>query len=387
MNIDKKMKICIITICILGLTGCNKTININLNKEEINVANEENVSNNSTDPFENLFSFYFKVDEYNLHMNMTLQELIDDGWLCSVYGNDRVKGDIVLTEVEFIKADSKFMGNLLNPSDYYNTANNCYLSKVIFDQTTSKITLPKDIILNTSKKEEVIKKYGEPNSEIPVDNKEQTIYIYEYDKNETITLTIDDETGIVIDINLNYVKEKDKLMVIPEAISTYQRANTLHGSFDIGEFSLDGIVYKTPIPVTHFLENGWQVIEENIPIPPDNQLESAESIHLAISKNDLILPVTIKNYSTDKKNINDSHVTQIEFNSISPEILTISPNMPANGSKEQLLSIIGTYEYEYNEAAEVDTYQIYFNDTSSALVYIDRTTNQITYFELSNFPK
>lgn len=382
-----KRKLFISIIILLGLTGCNRTVIIDINKEQMNIANEKEVSNDSTDPFKNLFSFHFKIDNNVVYVGMTLQELLDAGWSCNNDSNAMIIGDTSVLDITFTKGNASFIGTILNPSDYYNLASYCLLSQVQLDADNSNIVLPKDIIVGQSKKDDVLEAYGEPNSDVPVEDKDQTLYIYEYDKDETITLTIDDKSDQLVSVTILRIKEKEPLTTVPTNITNYQGATSLQKKLDSTVFSLENTVYKMPVPVIQFINNGWTIEDINEVVSKDMILKSGELVRCHLVKADGSIEVAIKNYSLTKDTILNSYISEIEFTNTSPYTPIISPSLTFVSTKEDVLAVIKNYKYVSSNTETMDVYQIYFTETTSAIIHVDKTTNHVSYFQMANFPE
>lgn len=129
------------------------------------------------------------------------------------------------------------------------------------------IVLPGGIARGEATVESVQEAYGTPSN--IYEGNMYTKLTYETDYNSSIDLYIYKESGVLEDIEIeNFVQPEgfeagEVSEEIPEAVTSYERPETLSEDMTAYEVELDGKVYTLPVPVSVLLEDGWELETEN----------------------------------------------------------------------------------------------------------------------------
>lgn len=141
--------------------ACSKTVIMDLNRPEATVTEKTIITNDSEDPFQNLYNFHFKINDDILHLSMSYGELLEQGWSCGLKPEEQVLGSLGVPAVIFFKDNQSFAGTLLSTSDFYVDASELLLASATLSAELapeSAIILPKDILISEENKDSLTEK-------------------------------------------------------------------------------------------------------------------------------------------------------------------------------------------------------------------------------------
>lgn len=394
------MSAALLVLLIFSFCG-RRTVVIDPNREELNIPSTSVTENNTDNPLKNLFSFSFQAGTEQLSLPVKYKDLIAAGWTCSVAPNEYFLANITVTGVEFTKGNKTLSCMLANQTEKLMSAPETDVIYVILDKSEASSTdakphyiLPKNIAVGEASTEEIEAAYGVPNDTYPSETTEgRTIWMYEYDKNEYIQLSIEDKTQILKTAALYRAKDLPAYTKIPDAIKNYVVPQALPDSVASQSFALDGIVYKMPVPVAHFLENGWtldfydeqkETLTEDT--AADYMLLSNSGLQLLLTKGDQVLPVVVQNFELEDRPAADSFVVDLFLYADSVSDLIVSPGMTFATTKEEVDAVCNAYRYCYKEDNDLDIYWIYVNDFGYVSPVFDHETQKIAYFQFLCVP-
>lgn len=369
----------------------DKTIAMSLNKEETNFKQVSEVSNDSDDPMQNLYSFAFKIDDEMLQLPIDLPDFINSGW----QDNKPIPTD----PFEFIPLDHQtFYKNDIALNVYFNaneefpdSMDQYYLTNVSLaaqDYKKHNVVLPKGIKLGKSTEDDIIETYGDPSETLEdFDEKERYGLLYRYDSKQSILLIMDkDET--LDEIYLSYEKPFKKAE-LPAVLKNEQPLLSLPETISASAVGIDGALYNLPTSMSSFVTHGWQV-EEDTTIPSD-QLQSNK---YRLKKGDYVLVVGVKNYSDLPADINDCHVVSVEFSDDEPYEIVLPAHLEQYQFIDDIRALAAPFKVldEYfggeEEDKHLDFIRIKTSDHSQIQINVDYDNQQKPrYYVLTNYPK
>lgn len=227
---------------------------------------------------DDLFDFQVKIGEAVYQFPMTieafekggaviekdpdeLKQMTDSGSRSTIWFTYPDGSELALKAVNFSKSQQPLSSNYLVGVDI--SSNTSISSDLKFDPS-SNVQFAKGITLGKSTSDEVIEAYG--NYSYILDTT-RTILVYTKDVYATFQFVFEDDvlTEVQIENSICPADFDDSPLVpnTPDLISQYQRPAALGSSICSGVFELDGDLYKLPVPLKAFLENGWKVTEKS----------------------------------------------------------------------------------------------------------------------------
>lgn len=215
--------------------------------------------------------YVMQINDEIYQFPMSYEDLTAMGWVA-----DDVEG----VELEpyqyglfrFERDDVKATVSLVNLGINTLAADSCIVGGMDIDNFDwemgeGSIVLPGGIARGEATVESVQEAYGTPSNTYEGDM--YTKLTYETDYNSSIDLYIYKESGVLEDIEIeNFVQPEgfeagEVSEEIPEAVTSYERPETLSEDMTAYEIELDGKVYTLPVPVSVLLEDGWELETEN----------------------------------------------------------------------------------------------------------------------------
>ena len=373
------------------LSGCSKTIVISPSKEELNITMPTSTpDNNSPDPFDNLFSFSFKAGSEQISLPVQYKDLVASGWTTTILETEHLLGNIFVTGVEFSKGEYTLSCVLANQTPKLLAAPQTDVVLIqlredgLGNEATAPFMLPKNITVGKSLAEEIEAAYGKPNDTYEsMSVSDATIWLYEYDKNEHIQFVIDNKTQVLKIAALYRAQDPLPYTEVPAEIKNYTIPQAISTEL-AQEFSLDEIAYKLPIPVSQFLENGWELVqydEENSSAAADVIPSNYSEQLLLIKDEAYAIPVVVKNYEMEERPASDCYVVDLFLYADYVPTLIVSPNMNFDTTKQEVDAICENYTYCYKEDSGLDIYWIYVSDLGYVSPVFNHETQKIEYFQ------
>ena len=167
---------------------------------------------------------------------------------------------------------------------------------------------------------------------------------------------------------------------VPEYLATYVQPSALGEDTKAPAFSLDGVVYQLPCPVSEFLDNGWTIsAKSQESVGSLNQINNA----LTIQKGDVSLDLTVGNFGTEGALTEHCAVTEIYFyrsdlEGVAADYLQFPGGLNFASTLEEVEAAcpdFNTYEgdgyasFSYNDWETTQAgVSYYFNEVDGALV-------------------
>ncbi len=231
----------------------------------------------SADDAEDLFSFTIDDRKYELPIQVSV--LIDDGWefnddndatiLMSSNSYEFVYLNMPGTTTSISVSVTNFSLDAMELQDCYVTGFS--INRYILDNEGMTGRYYDDyIVLGESTYDDCIDIIGTPSSQS--ENIENGYVVYRMETEsyfEDASAQIGfDEDGVVsyVVLNNNVIPEDfeqaEVQTFVPDYLSNYEAPEALGDDPLSGNFQLDGVVYNLPVPIQVFIDNGWDVDDE-----------------------------------------------------------------------------------------------------------------------------
>ncbi|MGX8850801.1 hypothetical protein [Amedibacillus sp. YH-ame10] len=392
---DKKKYIIIGVLFCAFLLFCFKTLlphdksylmYIDTSKKNITAVKSED--NNSTDNFENLYSFAVKIDNEVLQVPTNLSEFIESGWISKNEIGDDTFEFVPIEHSEFEKNGLKVNVAIEATEVFPLTMDKYYVSSLIINEDLykdNKVEFPKDIVLSSSDKDAILKAYGQPDDIWSYEDEPEKMF-YKYDKNQMIIFTLNDK-GILSEASLLY--EKAKMGLNFAMIDDNQpQLNQLSNEFNGNMYMLDGVVYNLPDKASHLIKNGWSPVgdEEFVADGAD------EALFIDLQKEDQIINVEIRNPNDKPSLLGECYVVSVSIDIAKCENFGFAGGFDKSSTIEdfkQLKENFQTKEVHINKQGDLMTAFRIKTGTSSqveVLMYYENDS-KINGFRISNYPK
>lgn len=128
------------------------------------------------------------------------------------------------------------------------------------------------------------------------------------------------------------------------------------------EFQLNGVNYQVPIEFSYFANNGWSLLEEGVILTP------GESKPLAMSLDDYIIYLNIKNPTNNPLNAEECVVVQISVfdtgNETTNPLFITNDGITLKASYEKMKDVFGVYDVA-EKIGEEYIYTYYYGQTAA----------------------
>ena len=345
---------------------------------------------------DDLYSFQFKCQGIIYKLPMTFKKFCECGW--------KYEGEETALEAydrlpfeKFKNGDMSIQAEIMNLTDADQPIENCYITSFDFlNNASAELILPKNITLNKSTIDDVISAYGNPT----YTHYSEEYATFEYNYNDTgnidfsgnskFTLSFSD--GLLYNIKIqNHKKPRDYIYnhvasdidveVSTEIEKSYSAPSGLGNDIMGSIFSLDNKLYRLPVPVSAFLENGWEIQSEDI----DMTILPKRFYDTYLFKDNQMLRVYIGNTSSYEVGLSACSVTGI---TLSGEFIPfkIQNNITYDMTRENLENALAGTGYQLSEDNLYAEYRWAKENISyeySLVISVDAKTNKVVSIYLS----
>ncbi len=151
-------------------------------------------------------------------------------------------------------------------------AQECVVCGISFDNfywdiTDGEIILPGGIVRGQATLEDIQNTYG-----VPSDTYEGDMYTkltYETDIWETLELTVYNESGVLEEIDLEYLTAPEDFDAgevseeVPAEVAAYEKPEALSDDLTAAQIRIEDQVYELPVPVSTLIADGWTINASN----------------------------------------------------------------------------------------------------------------------------
>lgn len=316
---------------------------------------------------EELSSFDFAVWGVNYQIPMTYGEFVECGWTYDGDDQEMVSGQSYLQGETFAMEDSSVTVDIMNPEASEQPVSQCYIAGFHVDAETREgqgvyVNLPGNIVLQNSVEDDVIAAYGAPKDRY--EQEQQLVLTYEFGLNRTVQLGFDRETGLLMQLNLQNLKNPAGDEMLEHAVSqktpeveAYQAPETL--GTDLSEFvvSYDGVLYRLPVPVSVLTEHGWEINKKE----SDEAVKGFQYGYVTLEKDGRRVFGNVRNDSEAAVKIKNCFVTTLYGDMDTTKVpITVAGNITLGTPEEEFLAAdLGEYKKMEDTEKQTATYTFY----------------------------
>ena len=333
---------------------------------------------------DDIYSFQVMFDGDLLKLPMSCDELISMGWQAENPEDldTMVQTNSYITGVRFVKGNYYISADILNLGINEEPASKCLIggievdaSGAVHENIGQKIEpgiamLPGNIEVGTATIEDIKAAYGEPTD--THEDEVYTVLTYDKDSFQDITLTVYQETGTLLEVDMqNFVEPEgfDPGTVsgeTPSIVTNYKEPSALGDDFMDSTVEFMGDLYQLPAPVSAFEANGWviQDAEEGA------YAEGGGLEFIDMMKENQTVRFSVYNFTENAVALSDCFVQELSFATYDPEIIDmkLGGGVTLGVSKDDLKTMAEAKGYVYE--AEGDYVNIYKNENSGLDDYL-----------------
>lgn len=333
---------------------------------------------------DDIYSFQVMFDGDLLKLPMSCDELISMGWQAENPEDldTMVQTNSYITGVRFVKGNYYISADILNLGINEEPASKCLIggievdaSGAVHENIGQKIEpgiamLPGNIEVGTATIEDIKAAYGEPTD--THEDEVYTVLTYDKDSFQDITLTVYQETGTLLEVDMqNFVEPEDfdpgtVSGETPSIVSDYKEPSALGDDLMDPTVEFMGDLYQLPAPVSAFEVNGWviQDAEEGA------YAEGGGLEFIDMMKENQTVRFSVYNFTENAVALSDCFVQELSFATYDPEIIDmkLGGGVTLGVSKDDLKTMAEAKGYVYEE--EGDYVNIYKNENSGLDDYL-----------------
>lgn len=333
---------------------------------------------------DDIYSFQVMFDGDLLKLPMSCDELISMGWQAENPEDldTMVQTNSYITGVRFVKGNYYISADILNLGINEEPASKCLIggievdaSGAVHENIGQKIEpgiamLPGNIEVGTATIEDIKAAYGEPTD--THEDEVYTVLTYDKDSFQDITLTVYQETGTLLEVDMqNFVEPEDfdpgtVSGETPSIVSDYKEPSALGDDLMDPTVEFMGDLYQLPAPVSAFEANGWviQDAEEGA------YAEGGGLEFIDMMKENQTVRFSVYNFTENAVALSDCFVQELSFATYDPEIIDmkLGGGVTLGVSKDDLKTMAEAKGYVYE--AEGDYVNIYKNENSGLDDYL-----------------
>ncbi len=367
-------------------------------KEKTFVA-DENVTGDPVAPIPFVSNPPYEMSEsftdYQININgavyqvpMPVEEIINSGWAFGE-GEDSNKtlAKEEIADTFFVSKDGAIMyATLINFNNADTALNKCYVSRIRVDYTDNlliNVIMTGNLSLGRATREQVEKLIGE--SEDVVELVAGTVVTYKNSDKSKAVLTYNKKTKVLEGIEYINTKKPYNYQETTVPPTTNEFGSTevtepqeLGKDITSGVVQIQGDIYRLPIKVSEFLENGWEItFKEDRAI-----IYAGEHLFGTLTKDDItITGVDVFNSSKEEKLIRNCEVIAVSSSPDDKYEVVFPANLKVGMKDAEFKGIIQGKEYEFNDV-NFDEY-IFYNGAYTLMVVVDKDESAVNYISMT----
>ncbi|MCL2213149.1 MAG: hypothetical protein FWB93_04895 [Oscillospiraceae bacterium] len=276
--------------------------------------------------------------------------------------------------------------SLFNPTENVIDVEYTYVTRISFDQfgfgENSEFFGPSGVTVGTTY-DEIIALFGEPTNR--VDGTQTTGLRYEANIEDFVAFTIDNATGLVTMVRVD--NKTVRPVVIegldappPAIVANRVNANETTDNWRDFVVDIDGDIYRLPVPVRTFLDNGW-VLERrhNASIPARSFL-----VGVYLRRGAQRMSVSVYNFDDVAQPVVNTFVTDVAFSRINRGVYLpiYFSGITENSTIEEITTILG--EAERIATSGNSTVYTFGRNSQEVIVTVDNNTGKILVLTIRN---
>ncbi len=367
-------------------------------KEKTFVA-DENVTGETVAPIPFVSNPPYEMSEsftdYQININgavyqvpMPVEEIINSGWAFGAgEDSDKVLAKEETADTYLVSKDGAVMyATLINFNSADTALNKCYVSRLRVDYTDNlliNIFMTGNLSLGRATREQVEKLIGE--SSDVVELVAGTVVTYKNSDKAKAILTYNKKTKVLEGIE--YINSKKPYnyqeTTVPPTTNEFGSTEVttpqeLGKDITSGIVQIQGDIYRLPIKVSEFLNNGWEItFKEDRAI-----IYAGEHLFGTLTKDDItITGVDVFNSSKEEKLIRNCEVIAVSSSPDDKYEVVFPGNLKVGMKDAEFKGIIQGKEYEFNEV-NFDEY-IFYNGAYTLMVVVDKDESAVNYISMT----
>ena len=320
---------------------------------------------------EELSSFDFAVWGVNYQIPMTYGEFVECGWTYDGDDQEMVSGQSYLQGETFAMEDSSVTVDIMNPEASELPVSQCYIAGFHVDAETEEgktvyVDLPGKIVFQNSLEDDVIAAYGAPKDRY---EQEQYLFLtYEFGMNRTVQLGFDNQTGLLMQLNLRNLKNPNGDTELEHAISgktpeveAYQAPDGPGTALSEFIVSYDGVYYRLPVPVAELVDHGWEINRKE----SDDAVKGLQYGYVTLEKDGRRLFGNVRNDSSEAVTVNNCFITALYGDMDTTKVpITVAGNITLGTPEEVFLAAdLGEYKKTEDTENQMEIYTFYADGT------------------------
>lgn len=284
--------------------------------EEESTIDESAISANPGPYLKNLFDFKVNIGKIAYRIPIAYSAMIARNWLYEDDDTITLKPNQYTTE-EFMDRDDVILYvSFFNMGINTQQIKDSLIGQVTFDKLNligceTEIRFAGNIIYGQSTKTDVIAAYGEP-TRIEEENGKEVL-IYEKGEFEWVKFIPDEGTEIINNVDMCNFVEPDNFdggtinEEVPEVVLNYKEPDAVGTDLNISNVRVLGDIYSLPAPVSAFLENGWEIVDD-----ASHQAVVAKGVGtITLEKKGILITSDVINYTDSAVYIENCFVTTV----------------------------------------------------------------------------
>lgn len=211
--------------------------------------------------------FQIQIEDQVYQFPMTYQDFLSYGWTSADSGFPTLEpGQYDM--LYFTKGDVKCMTYVINLAKNNLPADQCLVGGISidgfdWDVSLGRVVLPAGIVRGEADAASIEAAYGTPSDVYEGDMYKKLTY--ETDAYCRLEMTVDNETGVLNDIEVRNFVEPEGFDAgeiseeVPAEVAAYAKPDALGDSLEEFRISLDDTVYEVPVPISVLIADGWEL--------------------------------------------------------------------------------------------------------------------------------
>ena len=263
--------------------------------------------------------------------------------------------------------------------------NEAHIDRISLDNEWSsraQLIFPGNILIGSSY-DEVIRAHGMPNERGYWSESKEFSYLVYSTEYAAVRITIDNETNLVSVITMYYLRRNSTAEDVPAVITAYEAPTELGDDWREFIVQLNDDLYRLPVPVATFVENGWDGSASATPLHA--WINPGAKDFWAFRKNNQPIWVLLRNYDDVIQSDAHAFVVSITIDFARDISFELPGGITEKSTIEEVILAFGTP----NEVREVlERRQYIFGDEESHInIAIDVETGEIQFIVIRHSPE
>lgn len=353
---------------------------------------------------DDLYSFQVQIEGKVYAFPMPYQDFVDAGWKIDMDEDAEVEAHqygSISAKQQYLEIDAYVINLGINLAPL----SECMVGGVSFDKyqfedvPEVEILFPGGLKFGEATREDLEAAYG-----APYDEYEGSDYVeltYRYDSYQEWEFTIDNETGVVNEFDMeNFVEDEDAIAAAAaqvssepiEAVLAYEAPEAMSDDPLDYVFELAGDLYKLPAPVSAFIENGWTLKKEG---GDTGVVMGYDYDYATLMKDGEDMSVSINNYDPNAQVVENCFVTDITFYSSDDFGLKLPYEITFEMTGDELVAALDSIpkdilpQYDVDDDSDLATYYtiVDMDDEYQGIkIAVDKDDNTISWLEIEHEP-